>query len=57
MLDKYRQAKTGVLIVSSLAVFTDMVIYGVIMPIMKEIIEKYPGFDNDNAVVKVLERL
>lgn len=51
MFDKYRQAKTGVLIVSSLAVFTDMVIYGVIMPIMKEIIEKYPGFDNEDAVV------
>lgn len=49
MFEKYRAAKTGVLIVSSLAVFTDMVIYGVIMPIMKEIIEKYPGFDEGDV--------
>lgn len=38
----------AVLVVSSLAVFTDMVIYGVIMPIIKEIIEKYPGYTQDD---------
>lgn len=41
----------GVLVVSSLAVFTDMVIYGVIMPIIKEIIEKYDGITPKNMNV------
>lgn len=50
MFDKRRNVKIGVLIVSSLAVFTDMVIYGVIMPIMKEIIEKFPGYTEEDVV-------
>ena len=51
MLERYRESKTGVLIVSSLAVFTDMVIYGVIMPIIKEIIEKYPEFSEKDVIM------
>lgn len=48
---KYRESQMGVLIVSSLAVFTDMVIYGVIMPIIKEIIEKYEGITAENRYI------
>jgi MFS transporter, DHA1 family, solute carrier family 18 (vesicular amine transporter), member 1/2 len=51
MFERYRESKTGVLIVSCLAVFTDMVIYGVIMPIIKEIIEKYPGFSDKDVII------
>lgn len=51
MFDKYRESKMMVLVVSSLAVFTDMVIYGVIMPIIKEITEQYGGFTQDNMYI------
>lgn len=48
-MSNLRESKTGVLIVSSLAVFTDLVIYGVIMPIIKEIIDQYPGLSEHDV--------
>lgn len=40
-MNKYRSSKWAVLAVSGLALFTDMVMYGVIMPIIKELLEGY----------------
>jgi MFS transporter, DHA1 family, solute carrier family 18 (vesicular amine transporter), member 1/2 len=50
MISKFRESKTVVLLVSCLAVFTDMVIYGVIMPIMKEIIKQYPDYSENDII-------
>ena len=50
-MSNLRESKNGVLIVSSLAVFTDMIIYSVIMPIIKEIIEQYPGFSEHDITM------
>lgn len=47
-LDKWRTSKWGVLAVSSLAVFTDMVVYGAVMPILEKILKVY-GKDTDDA--------